>query len=263
MTGSQPFAWPDLGSTDGTDMVDQRALLAAFQDYSETLLHDFDIGDVLYRLTDQVVDVLSVDGAGVSVARQGDAGLTFVAATDAAIATIEAQQEVAGEGPCHDAYRTGDPVVVADLHGEHRWTSYRRVAKAQGCRAVAGLPMPARERRIGALNLYNRTPRQWSDEELRVSQVLANMASGYVVNQLAITRTRNLASQLQHALESRVVIEQAKGIIAGRTGLHLDAAFDHLRCHARSTGTRLHDLAGKVVDGTAEFPLSPGSDAQR
>lgn len=239
-------------------MVDQRALLAAFHDYSETLLRAFDAGDVLYRLTDQVMQVLGVDGAGVSVA-SGGGDLVFVAATDASVATVEAQQQAAGEGPCHQAYRTGDRVVVADLHDDHRWPEYREVAQAQGVRAVAGLPMPADERRIGALNLYHRAPRHWTDEELRVGQVLANMASGYIVNHRSLSESRKLASQLQHALDSRVVIEQAKGVIAGRTALSPEEAFDRLRRHARSNGTRLHALAQGIVDGEIDLP-APGAD---
>ncbi len=227
-------------------MVHHDALVAAFSDYADAVLAPYRIGDVLHRLIDQAVDVLGVDGAGVSLADGDD--LVFIAATDASIATIEATQEAGRQGPCHDAYRTGKQVTVNDLAGDRRWPTFGFVAIQAGCRAVAGLPMPSSDRSIGALNLFRNRPHEWSDEELTVGQLLANMASGYVLNQAELSESRTLAAQLQTALDSRIILEQAKGIVAERQGVTPDRAFDLLRQQARSTQTRLVDVCQAVVD---------------
>ncbi|MBY5161395.1 GAF and ANTAR domain-containing protein [Salsipaludibacter albus] len=231
-------------------MVDPDALRRAFDDYAAALLLPYRIGDVLYRLTDQAVEVLGVDGAGVSVAQDGQ-DLSFVAATDARVATVEAQQEAGAEGPCHQAYRTGRAVVVCDLADETRWPDYCTTALDQGCRAVAGLPMPTHVRRIGALNLYQHHRHDWTHDELATGQLLANMASGYILNHHELTKTRTVVDQLQEALDSRIIIEQAKGIVAARRCITTSEAFQRLRHQARSTNTRLHDLCQQVVDTAA------------
>lgn len=231
-------------------MIDHDALVAAFSSYSHALLHSYDIGHVLYRLSDQALDVLGIDGAAVSVVDdEDDDGLTFVSATSARFDTIETTQDINGIGPCHDAFRTGEQITVVDLAEETRWPTYRRVALDNGCRSVAGLPMPIHDRRIGALNLYRDQPHEWETEELHVGQVLANMAAGYIINHAELSESRTVARQLQRALDSRVVIEQAKGMLAARRNISPEEAFDLLRRHARSTNTRLHALCQDVVDG--------------
>lgn len=207
---------------------------------------------MLYHLTDQVVAVLGVDGAGVSLARDGEK-LTFVTATDAKVTAIEDQQIAHDEGPCHDAFHTGEVVVVRDLETEQRWPDYRQAALVHGARAVVGIPMPVGEQRIGALNVYHHSPRDWSDEQVDVAQVLADMASGYILNATTLAESRSLADQLQHALDSRVVVEQAKGIVAERGDIAPQDAFELIRAHARRTGTRVHDTAQQVVDGVLDL----------
>lgn len=227
-------------------MVDRDALLAAFNDYADAMLSPYEIGDALHRLTDHAVAVLHVDGAGVSLA-EGD-GLVFVAATDADIATIEAAQEAGSEGPCHTAYLSGERVAVDDLALTDRWPTFSAVAIERGCRAAAGIPMPSHHRRIGALNLYRHDPHPWSTAELDIGQMLSNMASGYVLGQTELTASRTLAEQLQAALDSRIVIEQAKGVIASQRRISTDDAFDVIRQQARSTNTKLHEVCRDVVE---------------
>ncbi|MBY5161495.1 GAF and ANTAR domain-containing protein [Salsipaludibacter albus] len=229
-------------------MVDQHALVGAFEDFADATLHAYDIGEMLYRVTDQVVEVLDIDGAGVSLARGGEA-LQFVTATDRRAATIEDAQLSEREGPCQQAFHDGKQVAVGDLEEDCPWPDYGRAALDRGIRAVAGLPMPVGRDRIGAMDLYRAAPGPWTDEELRVAQLLADMASGYILNNMELSESRSLTMQLQEALDSRVVIEQAKGMISGRSDMSPNEAFELLRRHARSTGTRLHDLCRGVVDG--------------
>ena len=233
-------------------MVDQAALIRSFADYARTLSSPYDIGDVLYRLTDQVTEVLAVDGAGVSLG-DSDGTLRFVTATDERITRIEERQVNAGQGPCHDAFTSGDQVTSADLAREDRWPAYAPVAAREGCAAVAGIPMMAGDRRIGAVNLYSRTPREWPADAMEIAQVLADMASGYVINAQTLTEAQRLNSQLQHALDSRIIIEQAKGTLAERHGISASAAFDRLRQHARARNRKLHEVAQAVVGGDREL----------
>ena len=232
-------------------MVDHAALLDAFGDFADALLTDFDIGAVLYRLVDHVTTVLGADGAGVSLADDATT-LSFVAATDGDVAEIEERQIVQSEGPCHTAYRTGELVAVTDLEHDDRWPDYRSTALRLGVRAVLGVPMPVADRRIGALNIYWQQPHHWDETEMQVARTLGDMATGYVVNAGRLDEARTLSDQLQRALDSRIVIEQAKGVLAGRNQISTADAFERLRADARSTNTRVHELARQIVEGTPD-----------
>lgn len=236
------------------EMVDEIALRVAFAEYADALLRRYDVGEVLYRLADQVVAVLQIDGAGVSLGVSADQ-LKVVSATGEAVTRIEDAQVHTQQGPCYQAYADGRAVTCRDLEDDDRWIEYRRTALDQDFRAVAGIPMPVGEdcARIGALNLYAAAPRQWTDDDLEVAQLLANVASGYIINSRHLDEQRTLAQQLQHALDSRVVIEQAKGVLAGRHGIDVAEAFDRLRRHSRDNQTRIHDEAQQVIDGDLQL----------
>jgi GAF domain-containing protein len=232
---------------------DPTALERAFQEYARTLLGPYDIGRVLYRITDDMVSILGIDGAGVSIAAD-DGNLEFVTATGDVITRLEHHQLEAGDGPCQDAFRTGTRSVSDDLRDEDRWPAYTPTAMELGCRAVVGIPMPTDDdRTIGAVNLYRFAAGRWTDDELDVAQLLADMASGSIVNARRLDESERLNAQLQRALDSRIVIEQAKGIISARTGVDVGAAFAILRDHARRHRRPIHDVAGDVVAGTLEL----------
>lgn len=228
-------------------MVDHAMLRQALTRFVRLLSGRYRIGRVLYELTDSAVDVLACDGAGVAV-RNGEA-LQFVTATDQWITRLEKQQVRGCEGPCHDAFRSGEEIASADLKEEQRWSGYRPLALERGARAVAGIPLVARGQTIGALNLYWIQPHACSAEELEAARLLADMGAAYIANQVLLEDAQRLNGQLQLALESRMVIEQAKGIVAERHRLDPDGAFDRLRTHARSNRCKLHEVAERVVDG--------------
>ena len=232
--------------------MDSDALRRAFGDYARVLLGPYDVGSLLYRLVDQAVEVLGVDGAGVSIAQEGEA-LTFVAGTSAAVSAIEQEQITKDASPLNEAYQAGDTVAIDDLEADDRWPEYRTAALAQGLCAVAALPMPVSERRIGALGLYRTSPHAWADEELETAQVLADMASGAILNASALDESRTLAAQLQQALDSRVVIEQAKGVLAERHDISPHDAFQRLRNRARGDRRRVHDVAEDVVEDDVDL----------
>lgn len=233
-------------------MADQSALKHAFAEYARTIAHRYEIGEVLYRLTDQVVEVLDIGGAGVCLG-DADGDLQFVTATDQPISHVEWAQVETQQGPCHEAFHSRAPVTVSDLAAEDRWPGFTSVALEVGMHAVAGIPMVVDDRRVGALNLYSHTPREWPADDIADAQLLADMATGYIVNAQTLTESERLTRQLQHALDSRVVIEQAKGVIAERHGIPTATAFNLLRGHARSTNTKIHDVARAVVERRLNF----------
>lgn len=230
-------------------MVDGARLRALVSEYARTTLGRYEIGDVLYRLSDQSLEALGVDGAGISIAGP-DGRLRFVTATDETVVRIEERQVGSGQGPCHDAFRSRARVVVPDLRElpDDRWGDYPGFAVAHGCLSIAGLPMVVDDRAIGALDLYRRDAGVWDDETLDNAQLVADMATGLIANHRTLEDTQALAEQLQGALDSRIVIEQAKGILVERHGGDMAEAFHHLRAHARSHQLKLREVAAYVVE---------------
>jgi GAF domain-containing protein len=233
-------------------VIDHLELIRAVRDFVRALPQSYDVGPMLYRLADQAVEVLGVDGAGVSLEQDGM--LVFVAATDADVRAVEERQLETGAGPCHDAFHAGKPVSVTDLTLEDRWEAYRRTAAERGIRAVVGMPMGTDDRVIGAFNAYRREPHDWAADELDLLELFAEMASGYIFNAAELHRIRNRSDDLQRALDSRVIIEQAVGVLAERHRLEPSDAFQRLRAHARGTNSRLHDLAHQVVHDDEDVP---------
>lgn len=232
-------------------MINQSALLDAYEEFGKALLRPYEIGDVLYRLTDQVVAVLDIDGAGVCLARD-DGGLELLSTSDHHIAAIDDAQLTAGEGPVHRAYADNEQVIIDDLGEVDEWPEFRRAAGARNLAATAALPMPVDERRIGALTLYRGEPHAWADDEIQAGQSLANMASAYVLNHQLLSESTTLANQLHGALESRVIVEQAKGLLCGRHDITPNEAFGRLRTFARNNGEGLHEVCARVVDGSLD-----------
>lgn len=235
-------------------MTDAARLRALVSEYARTTLGRYEIGDVLYRLTDQSLGLLGVDGTGVSLGDETGT-LRFLTATGDTVVRVEEKQVSSQAGPCHEAFRSGEQVVVEDLAklDHDRWGDYPEFALAQGCVSVAGIPMIIDGRTIGALDVYRTHAGPWADETLEDAQLVADMASGYIVNDRTLAESRVLAQQLQRALDSRIAIEQAKGILAERHGTDVAAAFQLLRSHARAGNERLHAVAEAVVEGRLDL----------
>jgi GAF domain-containing protein len=227
-------------------MVDVSRMTGALAEFARTLTRGYDVYDVLHVLTHQVRDVLDLDGAGVTLSEDGR--LRFVTADRDQLAPLERAQLEHAEGPCVDAVRSGAPVLVTDLRAEReRWPEYTRQADALGIRATASVPMQTDRETIGTLYLYSARPRTWTEAEVTAARVLADMATGYVRNASELERQRRLTEQLQEALDTRVVIEQAKGVVAASRGITVDEAFRVLRKHANDRGATLRVVADAVV----------------
>lgn len=216
-------------------------------DFARLLTTEYQVGDALRDLVDGVTAVLGVSGAGVSLA---DADrLRFACAADEDVAALERFQEEHQMGPGLDAYLCGEPVLVADLEMMGRkWPLTRDAAAEAGFAAVAAIPMHLGASRLGVLDLYDRSPRDWSAEDVGVAGLLAGVATAHVANAGRLERARQTTEQLQHALDSRIVIEQAKGMLAGEGHISLDEAFRRLRTHARRHHTSLQTVADAVVN---------------
>ena len=230
-------------------MPDASVLLDTLAGFAETLTRGYGIGDVLHDLSIRVPEVLGVVGAGVTLAHEDR--VHFVTAPVDAIAATETVQDELQSGPCIDAVRTAQPVTVDDLSvGEWgaRWPRYVEQARSAGLVAVAGIPMLADRQAIGALNLYDTTARQWSDDDVRVAAILATIATSYLLHASALQQQRRTSEQLQQALDTRIIIEQAKGTLATARGVGVDEAFRIMRKYARDHNARLHDVADDIVN---------------
>jgi GAF domain-containing protein len=182
--------------------------------------------------------------------------LQVVAASTERTRLLELFQLQTDQGPCVECFRTGQPVSVADLPTAGRWPRFTAAAAEVGFAAVHALPMRLRDEVIGALNLFDTKPGQLDEGTLRIGQALAGVATIGLLQQRAIRRRDILTAQLQTALSSRILIEQAKGVLAERLHLEPDDAFTLLRQGARSRNRRLSDLARAIVDGTEQLPES-------
>ncbi len=206
----------------------------------------YDVNDVLIDLCDRVVDVVGAAGAGVSVATGGE--LRFVTATSDRVVQMERAQESERDGPCVEAFRTGEPVAIDDLDGVDRWPGYRRVAQQLGVGSVVGIPLGLDGSRIGSLNVYDDNVRRWTPADLDAMQIVADVATAYFTHAGRLAEARQLAEQLQHALDARVIIEQAKGMVARDHGTSVDEAFEALRSHSRRHRVPVREVAGAVVE---------------
>jgi transcriptional regulator with GAF, ATPase, and Fis domain len=233
-------------------MARDEDLAAAFVDLADTLVSDYDVTDLLYRLVEHCVHLLDVSEAGLLLSDQRGS-LNVMASTNEQTRLLELFQVQSDEGPCLEAYHTGQPVAVDDLTAViDRWPRFAPAAIAQGYAAVHALPLRLRETIIGALNLFNTHTGALPEDDAHIARALADVATIGILQERAIHRGETIVEQLEGALHSRVLIEQAKGVLAERGQLDMNEAFQRLRAYARSTNIRLSNLAAHVINGQAD-----------
>ena len=229
----------------------EQRLAETFVQLADTLTDDFDIIDFLQVLAARCVELLDVAAAGIMLAGQAGSLMT-VAASDERARLLELFEIQNDEGPCRDCYRLGTAVVNVDLDGaRERWPQFAPQAIAGGFRSANALPLRLRSQVVGSLNLFHATG-GLGEAELRMAQALADAATIGILHQQLIRRGEIVTGQLQLALNSRVVIEQAKGVLAERLQISPDDAFEVLRGAARSRNRLLSDLARDVASGSAD-----------
>jgi transcriptional regulator with GAF, ATPase, and Fis domain len=230
--------------------MEAQLLSETFVELTDTMVAGFDMIDFLHVLTDRSVQLLDVSAAGLLLADpRGE--LRVVAASSEAARLLELFQLQNDQGPCLDCYRSGQPVQAADLNAEAaRWPRFALAALQAGFAAVHALPMRLREQVIGALNLFRAQAGAFDPADVRVGQALADVATISLLHERSMRHSDTLNEQLQTALNSRVLIEQAKGKLAERLGLDMDQAFNLLRDYARNRNLRLSGLAQAFIDGS-------------
>jgi GAF domain-containing protein len=226
----------------------ETTLAAAFIDVADTMVADFDVVDLLHRLTRHCVRLLDVAAAGLLLT-DGRGKLRLLASSNEQARLVELfQLQSDQDGPCLESFRSGQPVTAADLDDwAQRWPGFVTEAQRHGFHTVHALPMRLRDRTIGALNLFRTGTEPLPENELALGQALAHSATIAILQQRALARSETLVEQLQGALNSRVTIEQAKGALAYLGHLGVDEAFDRLRGYARAHNRLLSELAHAVV----------------
>jgi GAF domain-containing protein len=220
---------------------------------TDTLRDDFDVADMLYTLTTACVELLDVDAAGMLlVDEQGR--LVPVAATHDGSEHLERLQVLVREGPCLDAVRANEPVSSVDLDDDgERWPDFTRQARTEGFRSAHAEPVALRSEVVGGLNLFRLRPGPLPPADQRIAQFLSAAAAIGILHRRAQRSVETVREQLEHALTSRIVIEQAKGFLAERHMLDVGTAFARLRNHARSRSQSLTTVARAVIEGSLDI----------
>lgn len=238
--------------------VPEIAVADVFVEMADTLIDDFDVMDFLHVLTERSVTLVGVSAAGLLLANEQDT-LQVVAASSERTRLLELFQLQTDEGPCVDCFHSGQSISVPDLRAGDLWPRFSAAAAAAGFAAVHALPMRLRDQTIGALNFFSPDPGPIDPAQLRLGQALADVATIGLLQQRAIQRRDALTEQLQTALNSRILIEQAKGVLAERLQVGVEEAFVLLRRTARSNNRRLTEFAQAIVDGSEQLPTPSGA----
>jgi GAF domain-containing protein len=227
----------------------EQALVETFVTLADTLVDEFDVIDFLHGLAERSVEILDVSAAGIMLADL-DGRLRHAACSNEQMRLVELFELQLEEGPCFDAYGQSAPVRSATPEDvQARWPEFAVRAFEAGFQAVSAVPMRLRADVIGALNLFSSRPAQLSDDDIRVAQAMADVATIGILQERTISNVRSLSAQLERALESRIVVEQAKGIVAERRKVNVDSAFELIRAFARRHNRLLGETARSIIDG--------------
>jgi GAF domain-containing protein len=236
-----------------------RLLARVFVRLADTLVDDFDVVEFLHGLSTDSVQVLGAETAGVMLT-DNRGGLRLLASSEERMRILELFELQNQQGPCLDAFRTGSTVTASAADGAQRWPQFAPAAAQQGFRFMCAVPLQLRGTVLGALNLFRATDAPFSDTDMEIAQAMAQVAATGLLQQRSINERRLISEQLQAALHSRVVIEQAKGVLAEYLNVSVDDAFQRLRKHARDNNRKLTELARDVATkrlGPGAFTPSP------
>jgi len=228
--------------------VSAQRLAAIFVEVADTLVDEFDLIDFLHMLTDRAASLVDAAAVGIVLADLGGR-LEFMAASNENVKLLELFQLQNHEGPCLEAFQTAHAVINVDLGAAgDRWPKFAPRATALGFQAVHAFPLRLRRQVIGAMNVFGATKGgDFEDSDVAVMQALADVAAIALIQERVIYHGEVLTQQLQAALNSRVIIEQAKGAVAQARGVSVDEAFASIRSYARRNNRRLTDVARTIV----------------
>lgn len=221
---------------------------AAFVKIADTLVADYDVFDLLHTLVDESVGILDAAAAGL-VLVDPDGDLQVMASTSEESQLVEVLQLEAGAGPCVDCYRTGAVVTIDNIAAQgSRWPLFQSSALSQGFRSLHAVPMRLRSRTIGALNLFGHEVGPLTADDAAIAQAFADVATITLLQERAARESALINEQLQRALNSRILIEQAKGVIAHTSNVDMNAAFALLRGYARAHNQTIYETADKIIN---------------
>jgi transcriptional regulator with GAF, ATPase, and Fis domain len=230
-------------------MSREELIADTFVELADTLVAEFDAIDFLHILVERTVALLDADAGGIMLADERG-GLEVLAASSHEVRLVELFELQQHEGPCLDAFHTGQPVTRADLMAmRESWPAFTPRLEAAGFSSAQAVPMRLRDEVIGALNVFRIAPGALSASDMKLARALADVATVGLLQERSIRARDLVAEQLQGALNSRILIEQANGVLAERTGLDVDQAFTVIRTHARRRGIALPTVAAQVISG--------------
>lgn len=230
-------------------MSREQLLARTFVELADTLVDDFDVIEFLHALALRSVELLDVSAAGIMMADQRG-GLHVVAASTEEARLLESYELQNVEGPCLDAFNSGEPVTVSGLDEmAARWPAFTPRLRELGFSSAQAIPLRLRRQTIGALNLFGTGTTSLSEDDMALGRALADVATIGLLQERSVSAGEVLAEQLQTALSSRVILEQAKGVLAERGGLEMGSAFEVLRTYARRHGRKLVEVATEVIAG--------------
>lgn len=233
-------------------MTRESRLVEAFVTLADTLVDDYDVVDFAEVLAERCTELLDVTAAGIMLS-DTKGQLRHLACSNEEMRLVELFELQIEEGPCFDAFRRHEPVVSASAEEvATRWPRFAQSARDHGFAAVTGIPMRLRHDVIGALNLFSTRAGALGPDDIRVAQAMADVATIGILQERAIHQGLEVAGQLESALQSRITIEQAKGIVAERCDISVDDAFGRIRSFARSGNQRLSDVARLIIDGSVD-----------
>ncbi|MFB2584242.1 GAF and ANTAR domain-containing protein [Herbiconiux liukaitaii] len=227
-------------------------LRAAFVKVADTLVNDYDVVDLLDTLVQECTVLVASDAGGLLIA-DPDGWLQLIASTDEEAEFVEIIQVNAAEGPCVESYTTGVGMTIPDIAEEERWPAFTAAALGQGFRSMHAFPLRVRGQTIGAMGIFSNATGELSESDMALAQALADVATLGIIQDRSLPAS--IADHVQRALDSRVVIEQAKGVIAAQTGASMHTAFTVLRDYARTHGRKLSTVAEEVAERTLTLPL--------
>ncbi|TCC21277.1 GAF and ANTAR domain-containing protein [Kribbella sindirgiensis] len=234
-----------------------RRVREVFIELSDTLVDDFDVIEFLDRLAAHCSELLGVSACGILLADHHGA-LNLVAASTEQARLVELTQLQTRQGPCFEAFTTGHPVQHADLRNARaRWPRFAAAAVGGGYLSVQALPMRLRDTVLGAVNLFSATTGELDADTITLGQALADAATIGIVHQRALARQEVVTEQLQNALNSRILIEQAKGFLSHSLDIDVDEAFALMRSYARANNRRLTDVADDIVQARLTLTRAP------
>jgi transcriptional regulator with GAF, ATPase, and Fis domain len=235
------------------EITKEARLLQTFAGLADTLVDGYDIVDLLQRLVDSCSELLDTTAAAILLADQSGE-LDVMASTSEASRLVELIQLGAEAGPCVECFQTGEVISVPDIaESPERWSRFRESAVALGFASVHAVPMRLRDNTIGALNLLREEPGELDEQDRIAARAFADVATIGILHERSLRETAVLAEQLQGALSSRVIIEQAKGVVAYTKGVTIEQAFELIRRYARSHQVGLSQVAARLVDRSLRF----------